>query len=146
MHWSAGRSTPKGDYTTPSGTKPVAVTIKAEVGSLKGTSRVRVIPDLNWKFDFNDGQIPVTWVGVRARHIPIDYDLLKKIEAKSRLARQLYIYVFGRVRRGPAGAQVRQQHAAANVDGTLAVSRPDRKGHVARKSEGRARSGPQNPG
>jgi outer membrane protein assembly factor BamB len=83
----------KGDYTTPSGTKPVAVTVKAEVGSLKGSSRVRVIPDLNWKFDFSDGQIPVTWVGVRGRHIPIDYDLLKKIEAKSHLARQLYIYV-----------------------------------------------------
>lgn len=83
----------KGDYTTPSGTKPIAVTVKAEFGSLKGTSRVRVIPDLDWKFDFNDGQIPVTWVGVRGRHIPIDYDLLKKIEAKSHLARKLYIYV-----------------------------------------------------
>jgi hypothetical protein len=88
-----GSIDPKGDYTAPSEAKPSATIVKAEVGSLKGTSRLRVIPDLDWKFDFNNGLIPVTWVGVRGRHIPIDYDLLKKIEAKSHLARQLYIYV-----------------------------------------------------
>ena len=42
-----------------------------------------MIPDLNWKFDFNDGQIPVTWVGVRVRHIPIDYDLFKSLDKKN---------------------------------------------------------------
>ena len=59
----------------------------------EGTSRLRVIPDLNWKFDFNNGQIPITWVGVRGRHIPIDYDLFKSLEKKNPLAGRLYMYL-----------------------------------------------------
>jgi hypothetical protein len=83
----------KGDYTTPTEAKPVATMVKAEVGTLKGIARVRVVPDLDWKFDFNDGQIPVTWIGARYRHIPVDYDLIKSLEAKNPLARKLYIYL-----------------------------------------------------
>jgi outer membrane protein assembly factor BamB len=88
-----GTVDPNGDYTTPSDPKPAAAIVKAEVGSLKGAARVRIVPDLNWKFDFNDGLIPVTWIGARARHVPADYDLIKSLETKSRLARQLYIYL-----------------------------------------------------
>jgi len=87
----AGTFDSNGEYTAPATAKPAAVMVKAEFGSLKGGARIRVIPDLNWKFDFNDGQIPITWVGARYRHIPIDYDLLKKVEAKNPLAAQLYI-------------------------------------------------------
>jgi outer membrane protein assembly factor BamB len=83
----------KGVYVAPTGMKPVATIVKAEFGTLKGAARIRIVPPLNWKFDFNDGQIPVTWIGARARHIPIDYDLLKSLEKKNPLARQLCIYL-----------------------------------------------------
>ena len=83
-----------GQFTAPAGHRaPAAWLFRPNVAGLKGTARVRVIPDLNWKFDFSDGQIPVTWVGVRGRHIPIDYDLLKSLEKKNPLAGQLYIYL-----------------------------------------------------
>jgi hypothetical protein len=81
-----------GEFTAPAG-RQTAVTVQAECNGLKGTARVRVIPDLNWKFDFSNGVIPVTWVGVRARHIIVDYDLLQSLEKKNPLAAQLYIYL-----------------------------------------------------
>lgn len=43
--------------------------IKAKVGELEGVARARVLPSLPWKFDFADGQVPITWVGARVRHI-----------------------------------------------------------------------------
>ena len=52
---------------------------------------LRVIPDLDWKFDFSDGVIPVTWVGARYRHIALDYELFQKLNAKAPLAGQLYM-------------------------------------------------------
>jgi hypothetical protein len=33
-------------------------------------SRVRIVPDLPWKFDFSDNQVPITWVGARYRYQP----------------------------------------------------------------------------
>jgi outer membrane protein assembly factor BamB len=81
-----------GEFTAPPGHQ-TAVMVQADCNGLKGTARVRVIPDLNWKFDFSNGQIPITWVGVRARHIVIDYDLLKSLEKKNPLAGQLYMYL-----------------------------------------------------
>jgi outer membrane protein assembly factor BamB len=83
----------KGEYTTPTAAKPAATIVKAEVGSLKGAARVRIVPDLDWKFDFSDGLIPVTWIGAGGRHVPADYDLIKSLESKSKLSRQLYIYL-----------------------------------------------------
>jgi outer membrane protein assembly factor BamB len=88
-----GRIDKNGQFTAPAGHRASAVVVQAECAGLKGTARVRVIPDLNWKFDFNDGQIPITWVGARYRHITIDYDLLKSLEKKDPLAGQLYIYL-----------------------------------------------------
>ena len=52
-----------GVFTAPAGHRPSATFVQAECVGLKGSARVRTIPDLNWKFDFNNGQIPVTWVG-----------------------------------------------------------------------------------
>lgn len=47
-----------------------AVTVKAKVGDLVGESRVRVVPDLPWKFDFEGlTDPPVTFVGARYRHV-----------------------------------------------------------------------------
>lgn len=90
---SLGQIDKNGGFTAPAGHRASAVLVQAECAGLKGTSRVRVIPDLNWKFDFNNGQIPITWVGARYRHVPIDYDLLKSLEKKNPLAGQLYIYL-----------------------------------------------------
>jgi outer membrane protein assembly factor BamB len=90
---SLGQIDKNGAFTAPAGHRPSAVYVQAEFAGLKGTARIRVIPDLNWKFDFNNGQIPVTWVGARVRHVPIDYDLLKTIEKKNSLAGRLYLYL-----------------------------------------------------
>ena len=47
-----------------------ATIITAKVGDLTGRARVRVVPDLPWKFDFEGlSDLPVTWVGARYRHI-----------------------------------------------------------------------------
>jgi hypothetical protein len=70
-----------------------ATIVTAEVGELKGMSRIRVVPKLPWSFDFSNGEIPVTWVGVRYRHIPIDFALLKSLQERNPLAGQLYIYL-----------------------------------------------------
>ncbi|QDU45980.1 outer membrane biogenesis protein BamB [Symmachiella dynata] len=69
------------------------VKVTANVGDLSGTARIRIVPPLPWKFEFDDGQVPVTWVGARYRHIALDFDLLKKLEQQSPLASQLYIYL-----------------------------------------------------
>lgn len=60
-----------------------ARTVQAKVGDLTGTARARVVPDLPWKFTFNDieisprtktGEPLVTWVGARYRHVIRDVD------------------------------------------------------------------------
>ena len=33
-----------------------------------------MVPELPWKFDFADGQVPITWVGARYRHVIRDVD------------------------------------------------------------------------
>jgi hypothetical protein len=43
--------------------------VTAKVGNLTGIARARVFPALPWKFDFADGNVPMTWVGARVRHI-----------------------------------------------------------------------------
>jgi hypothetical protein len=38
------------------------------VGDVAGTARIRIIPPLPWKFDFNDDKaVPLTWLGGRVR-------------------------------------------------------------------------------
>jgi hypothetical protein len=47
-----------------------AVYITAAVGDVAGQSRIRIVPDLAWKFDFEGlKDLPVTWVGARYRHV-----------------------------------------------------------------------------
>lgn len=70
-----------------------AATVTAKLGDITGTARARIVPDLNWSFDFNNGEIPITWVGARYRHIPLDFELMKSLEADDPLASQLYIYL-----------------------------------------------------
>lgn len=80
-------------YTTPSENEHASVKITANVGDLVGTARVRVVPKLPWSFDFSDGQIPVTWVGARYRHVVVDYDLFDSLNQQNELAAQLYLYL-----------------------------------------------------
>ena len=69
-------------YVSPTGDKPLAAYVTAKVGDLTSRARIRVIPPLPWKFDFEDikltknpntgvmeGDPPIAWVGIRYRHI-----------------------------------------------------------------------------
>ena len=45
-----------------------AAVVTVASGSIKATSRLRIVPPLPWNFDFSDGEVPVTWIGARYRH------------------------------------------------------------------------------
>ncbi|MEW4528660.1 PQQ-binding-like beta-propeller repeat protein [Maioricimonas sp. JC845] len=70
-----------------------AVTVTAKVGDLTGTARIRVVPSLPWTYDFDSGNVPVTWVGARYRHVVIDYDLFQELNETDPQAAQLYLYL-----------------------------------------------------
>ena len=77
----------------PEQNEQAAVIVKAKLGDVEGSARIRIIPDLDWSYDFDNGEVPVTWVGMRYRHIVIDFDLYQKLTAADPQAGQLYIYV-----------------------------------------------------
>ena len=65
-------------YMVPSDAGHHAAYIMARSEGLEATARVRIVPLLPWKFDFEDvplnpttglGEPPVTWVGCRYRHV-----------------------------------------------------------------------------
>jgi hypothetical protein len=59
-----------GEYVAPSGKDQTATYVTAKVGDLTGRSRIRVVPPLPWKFDFEGlTDAPITWVGARYRHV-----------------------------------------------------------------------------
>jgi hypothetical protein len=64
----------KGVFTADGKPAHTAAILTAKVGELTGAARVRVEPPLPWKFDFADGQVPITWVGARYRHVPRELD------------------------------------------------------------------------
>src|SRR5204863_212570 len=86
-----------GKYSGPGGSAHAAAMVNAEIGGLKAQARVRLIPEITtekpWSFDFDDGVIPVTGIGIRYRHIPLDFDLYRDLKAKDHLAARLYIYL-----------------------------------------------------
>lgn len=57
-----------GNFMADSSVRHVVAAISATVDGQTGFARVRIVPPLPWKFDFNDGQVPITWVGARYRH------------------------------------------------------------------------------
>lgn len=80
-----GAISPEGRYSADASAGHVATIVTAKAGELTGTARIRCIPPLPWKFDFNsiplaevenpvtkvksiEGEPAVTWVGVRHRH------------------------------------------------------------------------------
>lgn len=90
-----GKITPEGEYQTDKTAGHYAVHVTAEVNGLKGRARLRVVPELPWSFNFDNGEIPVTWVGARYRHIPLDFDLYSKLkdQLNNLPAARLYIYL-----------------------------------------------------
>lgn len=79
-------------YVAPTDPIHAAVDVQAKVGELTGNARVRVFPDFPWSFTFDDGLVPVTWVGARYRHIAVDFDLLTELDEQDPLAGRLYVY------------------------------------------------------
>ena len=92
-----GKIDEAGKYFGPKGNVHAAVIVSAELGELKSQARIRVIPDVTadtpWSFDFNDGVVPVTGVGLRYRHIAIDHDYFTALKKDDPLAARLYIYL-----------------------------------------------------
>lgn len=70
-----------------------AAFITAKVGAIEGKARIRIVPDLDWSFNFDDGKVPTTWVGVAYRHVPMDWDLITKLRAEDPKISDLYIYL-----------------------------------------------------
>lgn len=83
-----------GLYSTPDASgDPFASIVTATFGELTAKSRVRVVPELPWKFDFSEGEVPINWVGIRYRNVTVDFDFLQRLEQETPLAAKLYIYL-----------------------------------------------------
>jgi outer membrane protein assembly factor BamB len=41
--------------------------VKATVGAVSGTARIRVTPDIPWTFDFEDGVVPAQWINAAGK-------------------------------------------------------------------------------
>jgi hypothetical protein len=71
----AGTMSAAGEFAAPANAAHAAGIVTAKVGDLTGRARVRVVPPLPWKFDFEGlTDAPITWVGARYRHVvrPVD--------------------------------------------------------------------------
>ena len=65
-----GEITKEGEFTAAKEVAHTTTAITAKVGDLAGKARLRTIPPLPWKFDFEGlKDPPATWVGVRYRHV-----------------------------------------------------------------------------
>jgi len=75
-----------GVYTAPAGQHAAAI-VTARVGGLEGKARIRSMPPLPWRFDFDDiplaadpktgvvkGEPPLPWIGMRYRHVVREVD------------------------------------------------------------------------
>ncbi len=63
-----------GKFTAPADGVHRVIKITAKVGELTSVARARIIPPLPWSFDFNDGQVPSSWIGTAYRHQPKEFD------------------------------------------------------------------------
>ncbi len=83
---TAGEVSGDGVYTSPPG-KHAAAIVTAKVGDLEGKARIRSMPPLPWKFDFEEiplaadpktgvvkGEPPLPWIGMRYRHVVREVD------------------------------------------------------------------------
>ena len=83
---TAGTVSASGGYTAPAATHAAAI-VTAKVGGLEGKARIRSMPALPWKFDFEEiplaadpktgvvkGEPPLPWIGMRYRHVVREVD------------------------------------------------------------------------
>ena len=73
-----------GKFTAAAENKAQAGEVKATVGNISGTARVRVIPPLPWNFDFNAmpaGPAPASWVNVANKYA------IRQVEGKNLLVK-----------------------------------------------------------
>lgn len=77
-----GEISADGTYTA-SATGHDAAWITASVGEVKGEARLRIVPPLPWKWDFDDlDDMPITWVGGRVRYVVREGENGNKYAAK----------------------------------------------------------------
>jgi len=89
----AGQISDAGLYSAASEAAHEAGIVVAKVGDLSGQARVRVVPELPWKFDFSGGYVPITWVGMRNRHIVVNEDVVDSLFATNHDAERLYLFL-----------------------------------------------------
>jgi hypothetical protein len=70
----AGQVDSEGVFAAPAGASAAVAKITATAEGFSSVGRARVISVLPWKFDFNDGKIPPTWIGAANRHKPAEVD------------------------------------------------------------------------
>lgn len=89
-----------GKYTA-AGDKAAGGVVNAEVGTLKAPARLRVVTPFPWDITFTDGLVPINGIGMRYRHIAIDFDLFAALRAKDPLAAKLYIFLMTQYTNAP---------------------------------------------
>ncbi len=55
-------------HVDPKGPPHSKLLVTASLGDASVSSRLRVIPDLPWEFNFTTGEVPITWIGASYRH------------------------------------------------------------------------------
>ncbi|HJR61387.1 MAG TPA: PQQ-binding-like beta-propeller repeat protein [Vicinamibacterales bacterium] len=63
-----------GKFTADAAAGAQAGVVKAAVGGVTGTSRIRVIPDLPWTFDFENAAVPAHWINATGKFAVRDLD------------------------------------------------------------------------
>ena len=70
-----GEITASGEYVASSDAGHTATIVTCKVGEATGKARIRVVPPLPWKFDFDEADdVPLTWIGGRVRYVLRDVD------------------------------------------------------------------------
>jgi outer membrane protein assembly factor BamB len=70
-----GSVSAEGVYQAPRDVDHSVARVSYQVGELSGSSRVRIVPPLPWRFDFEHlDDLPLTWIGGRVRYVIRDVD------------------------------------------------------------------------
>jgi hypothetical protein len=79
-----GKVSENGAYTAPDENEHQCALVTCKVGDVASTGRIRVVPPLPWKWDFEkDKAVPLTWLGGRVRWEVRDKDGEKFIAKKA---------------------------------------------------------------
>jgi len=90
-----GKISETGEYEIPGDFKgEAAVYVTAKLGELTGGARARIVPELPWSWNFDNGEVPTTWVGAQYRHVVVDWDLFDKLRKEDKRAAEMYLYLY----------------------------------------------------